>query len=156
MSERLVIEKQIEKKNAEIQGLEEKLRNAKIYVKALNDVIKVLNRGSGRESGDSDSSLRKGSLVAQARNVILNKGTPVHLDQLLNELGKDVTRETKASLAGSIAAYVRKGEIFTRPEPSTFGLVELGHFEVEDSPVQPPQGFGQSEQPSDMDDEIPF
>jgi hypothetical protein len=26
-----------------------------------------------------------------------------------------------------LAAYVRRGEIFTRPSPNTFGLLELGH-----------------------------
>ena len=50
----------------------------------------------------------------------------MYLDELLGALGKLVTRETKASLTSSLAAYVRKNEIFTRTAPSTCGLVELG------------------------------
>ena len=77
-------------------------------------------------------------------------------------MGKKVTRDTKASLAGSLAAYVRKGEIFTRPAPNTYGLVELGHNEHEDElEEQPPTGFGSSNAGlksnyDDIDDDIPF
>jgi hypothetical protein len=89
----------------------------------------------------------------------------VHLDDLLLELGKKVTRSSQASLAGSLAAYVRREEIFTRPAPNTFGLIELGHDsegdgEVEDD-FEPPAGFGR--QPvvksgfaDDLDDDVPF
>lgn len=149
MSERSIIETQITKKNNEIQSLEERLKTAKIYLKALNDIIKALDKG-----GDSGNlALRSGSLVAQARDAIISSGNPIHIDDLLRILGKEVTRETKASLTSSIAAYVRKGEIFTRPVASTFGLVELNHHEVEAPKHEPPQGFGDS---SEENDEIPF
>ncbi|WP_299860202.1 hypothetical protein [uncultured Roseobacter sp.] len=154
MSERAIIESQMEKKINEIQSLEEKLKAAKVYVKALEDVLKAIEKGGG-ESSDGEVTLRKGSLVARARDVILERGAPIHIDDLLETLGREVNRETKASLTGSIAAYVRKEEIFTRPAPSTFGLIELDHNEVEDEEEAPPQGFGRM--PSrDLDDEIPF
>jgi hypothetical protein len=43
----------------------------------------------------------------------------------------------RSALSGSIAAYVRKGEIFTRPAPNTFGLLELGNS------VELPLNFGE-------------
>lgn len=153
MSERSVIEAQIEKKNSEIQSLEERLKTAKVYVKALEDILKVLDKQAHVPS-EAKVTLRKGSLVDRTRDVIMARGAPVHIDDLLEALGREVTRETKASLTGSIAAYVRKEEIFTRPAPSTFGLIELGHFEIEDEEDEPPQGFGSG--PSSIDDEIPF
>lgn len=51
--------------------------------------------------------------------------------------------KAEISLASSLAAYVRKGEIFTRPAPNTFGLVELGHKTIIEEEAGPPAGFGQ-------------
>ncbi|WP_108814961.1 hypothetical protein [Loktanella sp. Alg231-35] len=156
MSERAIIEAQLEKKVAEIQSLEDKLKVAKVYVKALEDVIKAIDKGGDDSVSVGDVTLRKGSLVAKARDVIMGRGSPIHIDDLLEALGREVTRETKASLTGSLAAYVRKEEIFTRPAPSTFGLIELKHFEIEEVEKSPPQGFGYASTSTDMDDEIPF
>ena len=158
MSERSIIEFKIKRKEAEIQSLEKKLDAARTYLQALKDIRRAVEQedDGGKAAGPP---LRKGSFVAQAREIILKLGTPVHIDALLNHLGKDGTRENKASLASSLAAYVRRGEIFTRPAPNTFGLVELRHVEVEDTPDEPPEDFGAI--PSlpdtvDTDEEIPF
>ena len=141
MSERKKIEERLRKKQTEIAALEEKIKGAKVYVQALQDVLKLLGRDD--EADSAEAKLRPGSSVAQARDIILARGAPVHLDDLLETMGKEVTRDSKASLAGSIAAYVRKEEIFTRPAPNTFGLIELGHTTSdEDEPDEPPSGFG--------------
>lgn len=162
MTEREVIENQIAKKQAEIDGLEDKVRAAKVYITALRDVIKLLDK-AGRAAGATDeveTKLRAGSTVAQAREIILVRGAPVHIDDLLIAMGKEVSRDTKASLAGSLAAYVRREDIFTRPAPNTFGLIELDHFEpVEEMDTEPPIGFGQQNTSfaNDFeDDDIPF
>ena len=76
-----------------------------------------------------------GSAVAEARKSIRSEGRPLHIDELLRSMGKPVTRASRASLAGSIAAYVRRDEIFTRPAPNTFGLVELERANQEDEPA---------------------
>lgn len=140
MSERSKIEDRIKKKETEIQSLEEKARAARIYIQALHDVLKLLDDDGEPES--SDSVLKPGSTVAQARELILRRGAPVHIDDILAGIGKEMTRESKASLTGSISAYVRRGEIFTRPAPNTFGLAELGHHNVVEESPQPPKGFG--------------
>lgn len=160
MTEREVIEGQIAKKQSEIDGLEEKIKAAKVYVAALRDVLKLMDK-AGRSDGmdDAETKLRAGSTVAQAREIILARGLPTHIDDLLEAMGKEVTRDTKASLAGSLAAYVRRDDIFTRPAPNTFGLIELEHFEpVDEQEDEPPVGFGQQGQPfvNDFDDDIPF
>ncbi|MGF1627542.1 MAG: hypothetical protein ACFCVH_21900 [Alphaproteobacteria bacterium] len=154
MSERSLIEERIRKKQAEIQSLERRLEAAKVYVQALNDVLKVFESAPAEDAA-AESVLRKGSAVARARDVILREGAPVHIDILLNRLGRKVTRESKASLTGSLAAYVRRGEIFTRPAPNTFGLIELKHFETTASEEDTlPEGFGEAH--ADTDDDIPF
>jgi hypothetical protein len=44
---------------------------------------------------------------------------------LLKAMGREVNRKNKTGVSGSLAAYVRRGEVFTRPKPNTFGLLEL-------------------------------
>lgn len=157
MSERKLIEERLRKKEQEVRSYEEKIREAKIYVQALRDILKMMDRAVEVEISP-DATLKPGSMIAQAREAIMQRGTPIHVDDLLEALGKEVNRENKASLAGSIAAYVRREEIFTRPAPSTFGLVELGHETVGDEGDEPPASFGKMPPvPSeDLDDENPF
>ncbi len=164
VSERQMIEERYRKKQAEVLALEEKLKAAKIYLTALRDIMGMFGREGAEPDTDSgESKLRPGSSVAQAREIILKHGAPVHLDDLLKELGKEITRGSQASLAGSLAAYVRREEIFTRPAPNTFGLIELGHTGDDDAAEddEPPAGFGR--QPiattgftDDLDDDVPF
>jgi hypothetical protein len=142
MSERRKIEDRIRKKETEIQELEEKIHETRIYIQALQDVLKVFPKALSATASPS-SELRHGSSVAKAREAILRQGVPLHINQLLQGIGKDVTRDSRISLAGSLAAYVRKGEIFTRPAPNTFGLIELGHVERSE---HPPEEFGEMDE----------
>lgn len=135
------------KKEAEIQSLESQLSAAKAYLQALQDVLKVLPRKQGGAQAGS-TLLRPGSMVALAKGAILRHGGPMHISQLLREIGKEATREDRASLSGSLSAYVRKGEIFTRPAPNQFGLVELGGNETASSAAEPPEGFGEVSEPA--------
>jgi hypothetical protein len=143
MTERDRIEDRLRKKEHEIQVFEERLKAARVYVQALRDVLKLLD-DEPAESSPADSVLRSGSAVAQARDVILRRGEPVHIVELLEALGKEPTRESRASLTSSLSAYVRRHEIFTRPGPNTFGLIELGRSSMDAGRGdEPPRGFGQ-------------
>lgn len=161
MIDRAAVEERLRRKELEIQSLEEKLRAARIYLQALRDVLKVGQLAENRDQGgvSADVLLRPGSAVALARDAILARGKPVHINELLGIQGKELTRESRASLTSSLSAYVRRGEIFTRPAPNTFGLIELGHDHSETGPPnEPPRGFGQSTPMSvrEIDDSIPF
>lgn len=124
-------------------------------IAALRDVLKV--------DEAEEPKLKAGSSVAKARETILARGEPVRLDDILISIGKDASQGNRASLASSLAAYVRRNEIFCRTAPNTFGLIELGHqtldSEEEDTPDEPPAGFGRapvSAQPAYDDDDVPF
>ena len=152
MSSRKKIEDRIRKKEEEIQGLEDQIREARVYMRALQDVMKFLPRDEG---APAESILRPGSAVTEAREIIIRSGVPVHISDILTGLGREDTRKNRAAIAGSLAAYVRRGEIFTRPAPNTFGLVEFEEVERTEgsagSEQKPPPGFGTAE-----DDKIPF
>lgn len=159
MDERSVVAERLRKKMQEVQSLEEKLRTARIYVQALQDVMKAMGATPTAPETKPERSLRAGSGVSQARDVILKAGKPVHISDLLSGIGKEDTRDGRASLTSSLAAYVRRGEIFTRPAPNTYGLVELGHESIVEPEPEPPEDFGSAprdDATADIDDEIPF
>src|SRR4051812_13115613 len=125
MGFRQELEKRIEKKRAEINGLSTKLKEAEIYVQALEDTLKLLPRGGGDlidTAASAPSPLREGSTIARAKDAIESAGRPLHISALLKAIGKPDDKDSRAALAGSIGAYVRKGEVFTRPAPNTFGV----------------------------------
>ena len=144
MSERRKIEERLRRKEAEMQGLEAQLREARAYVQALQDVLKMFPKEVGQEhfaSHTAVATLRSGSGVALAREAILAQGKPLHISALLQKVGRDNSKKAKISLSSSLATYVRKNEIFTRPAPNTFGLIELGHT-AEAASAEPPADFG--------------
>ena len=133
--------KRIERKQQEIMELESRLKENAAYLQALEDTLKLLPR-EGINEGNADAVLRQNSGTARAREAILQAGRALHVSELLKAIGRDDTRNSRAGLSGSLAAYVRKGEIFTRPAPNTFGLLELKEPENE---RVPPPGFGRDE-----------
>jgi hypothetical protein len=132
--------KEIEKQEAKIAGLNFDLTGAEAYLQAQRDMLKLLPRES---NADASAALRPTSDLAKARDIIREAGKPMHVTDILKGLGKEVTRDSRASLASSIGAYVRRNEIFTRPVPNTFGLVE---FNGSEEVSEPPENFGQDEQ----------
>jgi hypothetical protein len=117
------LKKRIDRKKQEIADLEGKIREAKAYLQALEDTVKVLPK-DGDLSSTSDSKLRANSMVAQARDVLKRSGTPMHVTKLLEAMGRATSKKNKTSLSGSLSQYVRRQDIFTRPEANTFGLIE--------------------------------
>src|SRR3954466_5527470 len=101
MNERRRVEERLRKKEQEIQSLEQQIRDARVYVQAINDVLKLLPKDAEQPA---KSILRPGSTVALARETILARGGPVHISEILEALGKEVNRENSASLGGSLAA----------------------------------------------------
>lgn len=137
MDIRRELNKKIERKQADIsEWTREKIerealiRESRAYIAGLTETLKLLPKESPSTAG---TALRPGSEVAKARQAILNAGLPLHVDQLLRAIGKPVNHNNKASLSGSLATYVRRNAIFTRPAPNTFGLLEL----EQDSPQEP-------------------
>jgi seryl-tRNA synthetase len=144
------LRRKIEKKHGEIQGwshekqrlldqtreLTAKIREANAYILGLEETLKLLPR----DLTDAATDLRPGTALARAREEILKAGKPIHITELLKNLGKEVDHNSRAALSGSLAVYVRKNEIFTRPAPNTFGLVEMDQGQIAEG--QPPPGFG--------------
>jgi hypothetical protein len=116
------IQKKLDKKEEEKWNLLEQVNTCDISIATLQEVLKMLPREA--EPG-KERSLRPGTAVALARDAIRKAGKPLHIGELLVALGKPDAKKHRLALSGSLATYVRRGEIFTRPEPNTFGLLEF-------------------------------
>lgn len=106
-------------------------------LQAVQDSIRALPR----EAMDASQvrELRSGTAVAKARDLIKSAGHPLHITDILKGLGKPVDTKSKLSLSGSLAGYVREGQIFNRPAPNTFGLIE---FPISNGSEEIPDDFG--------------
>jgi hypothetical protein len=119
--------RRIEKKRAEVEAIRTTLRLEERYLEAMLDAYKIMPRagedgnGAGRPSG-----LRKGSNTGKAYIALKRTGHALHVKDLVEAMGLKVSRTITQGLASSLRAYVNKNEIFTKPAPNTYGLVEFG------------------------------
>jgi len=130
-------EEKIKKKESEIQELENQIREAKAYLQALQDSLKLLpkeERVAG--TGPIESTLRPNSNIYKTYKFLKDSGKALHIDDILKGIGKGTSKKEKVSLAGSLGWYVRRKEIFTRPAPNTFGLI------INEQLGEPPDDFG--------------
>ncbi len=135
----------INEKLVEIQLLEEKLKAARIYVEALRDAFSLVTGEAVAPKevtpplpppSPPETVLRSTSTVALVRDAILEANRPMQVDELIDKIGKPAGRISRQALSSAVSRYVRRGEIFTRPSPATFGLLALGH-----TPPDIPPGF---------------
>ena len=115
-----------------------RITQAESYIQGFEEAMKMLPN-DGVNGGSAVKTLRPGTKVARAREVLAKAGTPLHVNEILKAMGESQDRNNRTGLSGSIAAYVRQGEVFTRPAPNTFGLVE---FASEPANDEPPADFG--------------
>jgi hypothetical protein len=123
MGARESLQKLIDRKLAEIDRLEEQLRDARVYVQAVQDSFKLLPK---EEDGQALSKeLRAGSALAQVQEFLKRERAPQHISTILEYLGKPIDKQNRVSLSGSLGGYARDRRIFTKTGPNTFGLIEF-------------------------------
>jgi hypothetical protein len=150
------LQRRIERKEGEIREFEIQLREAQAYLSALLDMAKLVPRESG-ERPNPEQVLRPGSAVAKAREAIKQASKPLHIIEILRLVGMEPDKKNRISLGGSLSGYARRGEIFTRPAPNTFGLLEFKATQEESVDEEPPPGFGGvTEEATVSDDDVPF
>ena len=138
MMQRQRLEVKIRQKEEEIQGLELSVREAKSYLQALQDMLKMFPK-EGNISGSN--VLRAGSDMAKSRDAIRAAGKALHVTEILAAIGKENTKKNRVAIGGSLAGYVRKGVIFNKTAPNTFGILEALLL-AKTHDFSPPEGFG--------------
>ena len=137
MSSRNAIEKMIKTAEEEQAYLRKQIELKDAYIQGLKDTMRYLPKSPDKSNGKT--ALRAGSDIAKAREIIIKEGKPMHVAEIIKRLGKEVTKQNRASLSSYIGSFVRSGEYFTRPAPNTFGVVE---FEENQGATEPPPDFG--------------
>ncbi len=127
MDFRKKIQDKIKKQTGKIREIEIQLREANVYLGALQDTLKIAPKSNG--SIGRSAELRPGSLVALARESLRKEGKPMHVRDILKDMGKEVSRNNRVSLSSSIRGYIKKSQIFTSIAPNTFGLKEFDNKE---------------------------
>ena len=124
MDFRAALEKKIKVKEEEISELIRKIDREQAFLQGLQEALRALPKSEGDQRQPTD--LRIGTVTHRIYETIRDEGRPLPIREILHRLGKDPNdRKILRSVAGTIAAFVRKGEIFTRTGPNTFGLIEL-------------------------------
>ncbi len=144
MDIRRKLDRDIEKQKQKISELQTQLNGEENYLRAQIDMLRLFPK---TDSKSSEQHLRPGSDPARVRDILKAAEKPMHISEILTKLGKPQTVEARSGLSGTLGIYVRRGEIFTRPAPNTFGLIDP---ENSDEPVdaenqeaqEPPDDFG--------------
>lgn len=118
---------EIEELETQIAALQQQIRDAKIFISTMEEAKRMLPKQAGDEetSEDVQATLKEGSALAQARELILRAGKPLHVDEILRQMGKEITKKTRTSLAGSIAGYARDKKVFEKTGANTFGVIGM-------------------------------
>lgn len=129
------LEDKIKRKEQEIQDYLTKINEAKSYIQAIQEAIKLIPKNVTDES--SESKIRPGSTIGKTLALLKKAGKPMHMDEILVAIGKTNSKKDKMALGGSLGWYVRRHEVFTRTAPNTFGLIDK-----ENGIEEPPDDFG--------------
>lgn len=145
MSSRRLLEKQIVKANQEVESLraeiaarQQQISLKEAYIQGMKDSLKYLPKSA--DSSEALPQLRAGSDVATAREILLKAGKPLHVNEILKLMGKDVNKQNRVSVAGYINYYFKKGLFFKKTSPNTF--LAVTSQSNQESEV-PPDGFGE-------------
>ncbi len=142
MSLRAKLEKRIKEKESEIRGLEVALMEARAYLQATEDALHLLTKVSGEKRSIKKGIIRSGTILDQAIHILKRANKPMQIMELLTAMGKEQTPENRQALVGSIGAYARKGAVFVKTGPNTFGLLEWEKRGCEENRSEPPENFG--------------
>jgi phage shock protein A len=118
---------EIEELEKQIAALQQQIRDANVFISTMEEAKRMLPKNNGEEdtSDDVQASLKEGSALAQARDVLLKAGKPLHVDEILRQMGKEVTKKTRTSLAGSIAGYARDKRVFEKAGANIFKVIGM-------------------------------
>jgi hypothetical protein len=68
-------------------------------------------------------------------------GSPMPIIEILKGIGQPQDNKHRVSLAGTLSGYAKKGRIFTKTAPNTFGLLEFAASQT-DTEDEIPEEFG--------------
>ena len=128
MTARAELEKRITHERERVAALRNEIERKEAFILGLQEALKIFPRdtltapyGGRRPRSRSD--------VQKARQLLSTMNGAHHVSDILKGIGKEDTKQNRASLSSSLARYARKGEIFQREGPNEFSLINGGSGE---------------------------
>ncbi len=135
---------------AELSIIEAELRDARAILAGRIAVTPEPNKPKSRHGftgGKRAKPIQEGSSVWYSEKILRDTGHPLSVDALLVKINAvSDTPVQKPTLVSNLSRYVKHGDTFNRPAPSTFGLVEWDTRGVEPNPEPYPD-----QDPTDME-----
>jgi len=134
MSYELELQRREKRLQIEVEELQLKINQLQselgIKKALLDQIIDLKRKAIPIDKPQATRQLREGGELALARDAIKAHGSSMHLDNILMAINKKLTRENKASLAGSLNRYSKEGQVFCKEGPNTYGLLEFKNGET--------------------------
>lgn len=137
------IQRKIKSKEAEILEIDEEIRalelkrsGSKAYIQGLQDILPKAQKDEGTNGEPKTGGFRSGSAPELVKLLLKKTGKPLHINQILEGIGKPVEKQQRLSLVSTLSRYAREGNVFKKTAPNTFSLIEF------DSTDELPAGFG--------------
>lgn len=121
------VKKEIESNKIKLESLLNEVNLIKKYIEGLefldnsSEYVQFENKPFVLEQNNLQSNLKEGSEIFKVQQIIKKNGAPLHVNEIMKALGSS-DKKKKISLTGSLSQYVRKGKVFTKVGPNTYGL----------------------------------
>jgi hypothetical protein len=133
MSSRKKIEKMMEEKRSEVEHYKIKIKEAEIYIQALQDTLRFLPRVELDAEAASEINLQEGSYAQKIYELLKKENSPLHIRQIMNKLQIPFNNKTRSSVVGSLGPYIRSGRVFVKTAPNTFWLMGIPYSNNDNS-----------------------
>lgn len=140
------IEKRLRKRRLEVEEFDRqilRLEFEKGKSLAVINELELILRTMPKAGKQDERQLRVGTDVYNARKELQKERHALYIKDLVEKIGGDTGRNRRSSLSAQLAAYARKGEIFTKEGPNVYGLLDYGpeptsteeaiQYEIEDA-----------------------
>lgn len=136
MSVQADLESRVARERKRVTELRNEIIRREAFVQGLEAALNLLSADRPQDLGES---LRSGSDVSKAQQLLSVTKRPLHISDILKGIGKEDTKQNRASLGSSLARYARKGEVFQRGRrPNEFTLIgdnsPVAQAPMEDAP----------------------
>ena len=108
------------------------IRAAEAVVDELDSLLKLTPEEDKGSQTSIQPELRPNSAMAKVRDALRKLRKATHIDELIKAAG--LPPEKKRSVTGQLSWYARREQIFSRPKPNTFGLLEWNDKSIKIKP----------------------
>ena len=120
MTERTIAEAHIATQKAELSALKERALRLEISIDAAEKLLSLMNNVT---TASAEVVLKSGSRADETYRVLFDAGEPLHVGEIIRRMEREDTPGNRNSLVGMLSRHIRRGQIFARTGPNTFGLL---------------------------------